>query len=169
MPLPVAHGLVGAGVVALSHPRPTSRHYLPLLAGAFFANCPDLDFILVWALSSGAWHRAFTHSLSFAVLTSMSALILWGRAQAGRVPAYGLAFMSHGLLDYMTTKEGGGVKLLWPFSDERMGLRWSGLSELPSRLPPMEVAKTALAECLIFAPLLLVLLLVRRQVEKTSF
>jgi membrane-bound metal-dependent hydrolase YbcI (DUF457 family) len=92
----------------------------------------------------------------------MLPLALWGRLRMRKAIAYGFAFMSHGLLDYVTTKEGGGVKLLWPFSNERLGLRLWGLSEIPSKLPPVEIIEAVLLEFIIFTPLLLAVLLMRR-------
>lgn len=46
MPLPLAHGLLGASLVAV-FPLSTKRYFMLLLTGAFFANLADLDFILV--------------------------------------------------------------------------------------------------------------------------
>jgi membrane-bound metal-dependent hydrolase YbcI (DUF457 family) len=80
MPLPVAHGLVGATVVMLVHaPAPVRRGW-PLLIGAALAVCPDLDYLV-------GSHRTYTHSL-------VSGL------------ACGLALTSHGLLDFAATEHG---------------------------------------------------------------
>jgi inner membrane protein len=165
MPLPLAHGLLGAGVVAavlprgfLSEPR---RLFAALLAGAFAANAADLDFLLVFALRSRAWHRGFTHSLSFALAVG-ALLVLWlGRDRLRQALAYGLAFASHALLDCATTKEGGGVELLWPFTSARFAPGWWGLSELPSRLPPADILRALAFELLLFAPPLLAVLFLR--------
>jgi membrane-bound metal-dependent hydrolase YbcI (DUF457 family) len=161
MPLPVAHGLVGAAVVAAFHPQPLGRKGLPLVVGALAANCADLDFVLVALTHSKSWHRGFTHSLAFSLLLTALGLALWGRARPRKVLTYGACYTSHGLLDYVTTKFGGGVKLLWPVSRERFGLRLWGLSELPSRLPPAEVLRWLGVEFLIFAPPLLLILWLR--------
>jgi membrane-bound metal-dependent hydrolase YbcI (DUF457 family) len=173
MPLPVAHGLIGATVVAALRPRskgaavsPRSslrRRYLPLLAGALIANAPDLDFVLVFALGSRAWHRGFTHSLAFALLVSLAFFLMLGRRRVRQAAAYGLAYASHALLDFASTKAGGGLELLWPFSADRFALRRFGLSELPSRLPPAEVLKSLCIEFALFAPLLLFVLWLRRR------
>jgi membrane-bound metal-dependent hydrolase YbcI (DUF457 family) len=168
MPLPVAHGLVGAGVVAALHPQPFRRGGLPLLVGAVLANCPDLDFGLVLLTHDRSWHRGFTHSLAFGLLLTVTALAAWGRTRLREVLAYGACYTSHGLLDYSTMKFGGGVELLWPLTRERYGLRLWSLSELPSRLPPAEVLRWLSVEFLIFAPPLLILLLLRRRHAKTS-
>lgn len=166
MPLPVAHGLLGASIVAALHPRPTRRYALPLLAGAFLANAADLDFLLVFALRSRAWHRGFTHSLLFALVVCLMFALFLGRRHLRLVATYGLAFASHGLLDYATTKEGGGVELLWPFSTDRLVCGLVGLSELPSRLPATQVVKSLLLEAALFTPLLVLLIACRKHVGK---
>ncbi|HEV2802085.1 MAG TPA: metal-dependent hydrolase [Pyrinomonadaceae bacterium] len=157
MPLPIAHALVGASVVAATYTRPRSpRYLLALIVGASLANAADLDFLLVIAFHSRAWHRGFTHSLVFAACVTLLFVFAfghWRRARDGA--AYGLAFASHCILDFLTTKEGGGVELLWPFSTDRFALSWAGLSELPSRLPPLTVLKWLAVEFALFAPLLL--------------
>ena len=169
MPLPFAHGLVGAGVVAALHPQPARRHFAPLVVGAFLANCADLDFALVALTHDRSYHRGFTHSLAFSLALCVVSLAGFGRARAREAFAYGLAYASHALLDYSTTKFGGGVQLLWPFSAERFGLGVVGLSELPSRLPPAAVLKYLLLELLIFAPLLASVLLLRRLLARAQF
>ena len=164
MPLPIAHGLTGAALVAALHPNPSSRRYrVALLAGALLANAADLDFALVWAFHSRAWHRAFTHSLFFAAVVGLLFVALKGRARLREALALGLAFLSHGALDWFTTREGGGVELLWPFSSERVMLGMWGLSEVPSRLPPSGILKALLVELLIFGPPFALVLLLRRR------
>jgi membrane-bound metal-dependent hydrolase YbcI (DUF457 family) len=166
MPLPVAHGLVGASLVAALHPKPTNRYSLPLLAGAFLANAADFDFLLVFGLHSKAWHRGFTHSITFAFIVCLIFALSLGRRRIRKAIAYGLAFASHGLLDYVTTKEGGGVELLWPFSSERLVFGWVGLSELPSRLPAAEIIKFLIVEFMLFTPLLLLTAGLRKYVSR---
>jgi inner membrane protein len=162
MPLPVSHGLIGAALAAAVLPRAsTRRERLRLVAAALIANAPDLDFILVFALGSRAWHRGFTHSLAFALVVGLALFLALGRRRARRAAAYALAFASHCLLDFATTKESPGLELLWPFSTDRLGLRWFGLSELPSRLPPAAVLKSLCLEFALFAPPLLAVLWLR--------
>ncbi len=163
MPLPLAHGLVGASVVAAICPQPMARRYFALLLiGALLANCPDLDFFLVVALRSRSWHRGFSHSFALAVVISSLFFVFSGNRYIKEAIACSLAFASHGVLDYITTKEGGGVELLWPFNSERLALGWFGLSELPSRLPAREILKALVLEFAIFTPTLLAVLLVRK-------
>ena len=168
MPLPIAHGLLGASVVAAVHPRPTKRFFIPLLAGALLANAADADFALVFILRSKSWHRGFTHSIAFALLVWLVFVLSLGLRRLRPAIAYGLAFASHGLLDYITTKVGGGVELLWPFSSARLVLGLVGLSEVPSRMPPVDVIKSVGLELLLFAPPLLLLLGARQYVRKRA-
>jgi membrane-bound metal-dependent hydrolase YbcI (DUF457 family) len=164
MPLPVAHGLLGASLVAAVLPRANPRrHALPLAAGAILANAADLDFLLVFGLHTRGWHRAFTHSFAFALLVWLLLFVLLGRRRARQAAAYGLAYASHAVLDFATTKLGGGVELLWPFTAERFALGLLGLSEIPSRVPPAGIVKYIVVEFLIFTPPFLALLLWRRR------
>jgi membrane-bound metal-dependent hydrolase YbcI (DUF457 family) len=159
---------VGAGVVAALHPEPLRRRGLPLLAGAALANCADLDFGLVVLTRDRTLHRAFSHSLAFGLLLALAALAAFGWKRRREVLAYGACYLSHGLLDFATTKLGGGVKLFWPFSQRRLGLRVWGLSELPSRLSPSAIAKTLALEFVLFVPPFLLLLALRVYLSKTA-
>jgi inner membrane protein len=163
MPLPVAHGLLGASIVAALHQKPTRIRYpLSLLAGALLANAADLDFLLVAGLHSKAWHRGFTHSTVFSLLICLLFLFMLRNGPIRNAMAYGLAFMSHGLLDYLTSKNGVGVELFWPFSKARFTLGWWGLSEVPSRLTWMEILDALAVETALFSLLFITILQLRR-------
>ncbi len=43
MPLPVAHGLLGASVIAIVHPLPTKRYFVPPAAASDVAKAADFD------------------------------------------------------------------------------------------------------------------------------
>lgn len=45
MPLSIAHGLVGASIVGLIHPKANLKYWKPFLIGFILANSPDLDLI----------------------------------------------------------------------------------------------------------------------------
>jgi membrane-bound metal-dependent hydrolase YbcI (DUF457 family) len=163
MPLPIAHSLVGASVVAFSRPRGSLKSDWPLLLfGAFLAISPDFDFLLIWSLHlRRGLHRGPTHSIFIALIVTGLMLIGTGFSHIRSVLACGAAFLSHGLLDFLTTKWGGGVKLLWPFSDERLKLGLVGFSEFPQGFNLMELVKSSLIELMAFAPILLAVLLMR--------
>ena len=72
MPLPVAHGLIGASIVAALLPLSRSRIAKPLLLGAVLGISPDLDYALNWfRISGGGWHHGFTHSIPFAFVVGL--------------------------------------------------------------------------------------------------
>jgi inner membrane protein len=146
----------------------SSRRALPLLFGALLANAADLDFVLVFALGSRAWHRGFTHSLVFALAVTLTLALSLGARRLREAAAYGLAFASHGVLDFLTSKDGGGVELLWPFAGERLRLGWWGLSEVPSRLPAAGVLRALAIEIALFAPPLLAVILLRKAAAKRA-
>ena len=132
------------------------------------ANAADLDFFLVFVLRTRGWHRGFSHSIAFALVVCMVLVLSLGKRRVREAVAYGLAYASHGILDYLTTKEGGGVELLWPFSSERFVFGWVGLSELPSRMPAIEVVKSLALEIALFAPLLVLTIGLRKYARKNE-
>ncbi len=166
MPSPIAHGFLGATIVAAALPNPANRYFRPLVLGALLANLADIDFLLVFAFHSKSWHRGFSHSIALALIVCLVFVVALGRRRIGEAVAYGLAFASHGILDYATAKEGGGVELLWPLSSDRLKFGWVGLSELPSRLPAIEIAKSLVVEFLIFMPLLVLVIFLRKYAWK---
>jgi len=139
---------------------------MSLLAGALIANAADLDFLLVAGLKSKAWHRGFTHSIVFAFLICLLFLLTPGREQFRNALGYGLAFTSHGLLDYVTAKNGGGVELLWPFSTSKFTLGWWGLSEVPSQMTTVEILEALALEAALFSLLFLSILVLRKTLVK---
>jgi membrane-bound metal-dependent hydrolase YbcI (DUF457 family) len=160
MPLPLAHGLVGATIVAAAHPE--GSRWKPLLTGAAIAIAPDLDFALIWGLHLRGVHRAFTHSLAFALVAALliTAAVGWRRRAA---LAYGLALASHGLLDFAAAKNASGVMLLWPFSTGRFKLGVFGFAEMSPGMPFAELVYWTAWEAAIFLPIFVVVLLLRRR------
>jgi hypothetical protein len=75
MPLPVAHGLIGAGVVAVIHP---SRKLSVLLVGALLAISPDFEYALNW-LRLYTWNSAFRSEMMFDLIRiSLLELLIFG-------------------------------------------------------------------------------------------
>lgn len=169
MPLPIAHSLLGASIVAAVLPTGFSaRQIKQLLAGAFLANLADFDFIAVFAFQSKEWHRGFTHSIVFAAFVGLLFVLYFGRQRVREAAAYGLAFASHCFLDFVTTKEGGGLELLFPLTNERFSGGWFGLSEVPSRLPIAAIIQALALEFVIFFSLLLLIIGVRKTFFKST-
>jgi len=120
MPLPIAHALMGASMVAAIRPHgPLKRDGKFLLLGAFLGVLPDFDYALSWArFGEKIWHHDFTHSILFAFLIGLVAAAVINHFSLRDVMAYFLATLSHSILDFLFT-ESRGVELFWPFSDER--------------------------------------------------
>ena len=170
MPLPVAHALVGASVVAAWQPKGAlSRDWKPLVYGAALAITPDLDLALLWSLGlSTSWHRSFTHSIAFAVAVGCLVAVAVGRSRIREAIAYGSALLSHGLLDFLATKKYPGVELFWPVSTHRFKLGLSGISEFGVRDYPLAAIiidwlKPCLTELVIFGPIFLAIILLKRR------
>jgi hypothetical protein len=67
VPLPVAHGLVGAGVVAALLPSAQPGRWKWLAFGALLGIAPDFDYALNWLhIGRGGWH----HGRHFEVIQS---------------------------------------------------------------------------------------------------
>ena len=162
MPLPFAHGLLGASIVGAIHPKPFDKYLLPAFIGGFLANVADFDFLLVFLFYSKEFHRGFTHSIFFSVLVGACFLLFLGRKKYREALAYSMAFASHFILDFITTKIGGGLEIYFPFSKERFGLGLIGLSEVPSKLSIYEIFLTIGLELIIFAPIFLIVYFLKK-------
>ena len=134
MPSSIAHALtaVAIGTVVLPRER-LSRLHLIAAAGAVML---DLDAIgRPFGLGDVGWlggHRAITHSIPFALTLALFTVLSRWRQQndlsRGRVlMVLAFAFMSHGLLDTLTSY-GEGVMLFAPFSLARISSPWQPIS-----------------------------------------
>ncbi len=169
MPLPIAHALVGASVVAALQPEPAaSPRYVQMMVGGLLANAADLDFLLVYAFDSKSWHRGFTHSFLFSFFVFVLCSLLVGRRRIKTAAAYGIAFASHAVLDFVTTKEGSGVQLFFPLYQERLSLGWWGLSEWPSKLTAWQIVWALALEVALFTPVLLAVMFMKGRSVPTN-
>lgn len=167
MPMPIAHGFLGASIVVAIYPQSfKTRYYLPVLTGAFLANSADFDFLLVFLTSYKSWHRGFTHSIVFSIVVGLLFSLYFGRTEWRKSLAFGLAYASHFILDFITTKIGGGMELFFPFAKERYGLRFFGLSEYPSKMSLSEILQALLIEFLIFSFMFLIIMTLRNKFRK---
>lgn len=184
MPMPVAHSLIGASLVALSRrdlflPKVFSKDrtraanlqtgWRAVLWGALLGTLPDIDLLLSWGLGWGVGvHGGYTHSILFALAIS-AALTLLRREVAWRPYAgYLGAALSHGLLDASTKDLFGGAALLSPWMEEKF--RWGILPNYAFYPNPAVQSWSAIAadawpycrrEFLLLAPLLIVILVVQ--------
>lgn len=105
-------------------------------AGIAAAMLPDAD-VLAFALhvpyADAFGHRGASHSLLFAGMLAMLALLLHRQLHAGRRQALAFVFacaLSHPLLDALTSG-GLGVALWWPWSDARLFAPWRPIRVSP--------------------------------------
>lgn len=171
MPLPVAHGLLAASVVVALRKPTQARRWKLLLIGVFLGISPDLDYALNFLrVGDGGWHHGFTHSIVFALFCGLIATAIAGERRLRNVILFTGATVSHTLLDLLIT-ESRGVALWWPFTDYRYKLRlpnpidytWSTTS-LSETI--VDLLRICLVELMIFGPLVVVVVLVKRLVAQ---
>lgn len=168
MPLPIAHGFLGAAIVAVIHPKIKKVISVPLFIGAFLANAPDFDFLFVILTKNKSWHRGFSHSILFSIIVFITIAAFLGKDRIRTAAAYGSAYFSHVVLDFIATKFGGGLELFWFFSSERFALRWRGLSEVPSKLSNFEILQAVGLELILFGTLFAALFLMRKYIFRQA-
>lgn len=118
--VPLAIGL-GLGKKRVSRPL--------LVAGLFASVFPDLDVLGAQfgiAFASEWGHRGFSHSIVFAILCGLLALLFSRQLQAGKLSAFlfiSICTLSHPLLDALSNG-GLGVALYWPFDNTRHFFQW---------------------------------------------
>jgi membrane-bound metal-dependent hydrolase YbcI (DUF457 family) len=157
MPLPIAHGLVGASLVALLHPSADLKNWKLTLWGFLLANSPDLDFAFALLFGWKNFHRGISHSLFFAFFIGVL-IFVFLRRQNWRIPlTYALAFLSHTLLDFVAASD-GAVRLLTPLDDGKYALGWFGFSELTRGLIISDMLRFSIIEALIFVPVFFIVL-----------
>jgi len=173
VPLPVAHGLIGAGVVAALRPSSEPGRWKWLALGAFLGIAPDFDFALnLLRRSRGGWHHGFTHSIPFALVVAVVGIIVLRQRNVRSFVIVCGAYVSHTLLDFMLT-ESRGVALWWPFTNQRYKLRlpnpidytWSDDSFSQAAV---DLLKISFIELLIFVPILLAVISVRKVADKRA-
>ncbi len=167
MPLPIAHGFLGAAIVAAIHPKINRIVSVPPLLGGFLANLADIDFVLSLSTGDKSWHRGFTHSFLISILVFVLIAIWLGRDRIRESIAYGLAYSSHLVLDYATS-DGGGPQLLWFFSYERFSVGIKSWSVVPSRLPVSEIVLAVLWEAAVFGVVYLFIYSMRHKVYRRN-
>ena len=110
-----------------------------MVAGLGASILPDADvlaFRLGIAYADSFGHRGVSHSLAFAIVVGLVAVMFANHLRTTRRIAFtyvALATVSHGLLD-MLTNGGLGVALLWPASLERYFFPWHGIEVSPLSL-----------------------------------
>lgn len=139
--------------------------------GAALAILPDFDYFFYKVLDLGeAWHRSFTHSIVFALVTGVLAAAFLRTRRPRMALGYSLATLSHPIIDIFTSKNTGGVELLWPFYNERIRFGLVNYYELIGRAPRpltdimIQFLTTSAVEFAVFAPIFLATLWINRSI-----
>jgi inner membrane protein len=99
------------------------------LVAAACAALPDIDYF-GWPVA----HRAITHSLAFAVVGAVAATFIffrgpqWVQQRSRLALVFGLALLSHGCLDALSTYS-FGIEFFAPFSQQRFRFPWTPLGD----------------------------------------
>jgi len=165
MPKFIAHALMGASIVAAIHPPVNLKRWGPLILGAVLAVSPDFDLIFEWILKIPDVHRGYSHSLIFSLIIGLLISGFTGKEQGKIAIAYSLAYLSHALLDFLTSTT-GGVKLFYPFSNNYYNLGLTNIFELPFGSNLTETFKWVSIETLFFLPILLIIIIIKKLVHK---
>ena len=141
MPSSIAHGLTAAAIGVALLPQKAPRRVW--IAGVLSATLLDIDAIgRPFQRGDIAWlggHRAFTHSLVFAMLLGITAA--WTISSRAETPRHRirvalfliLATAAHGILDAFTTY-GAGIAFFSPFLHERYRAAWRPLANLKTEI-----------------------------------
>jgi inner membrane protein len=130
MPTIISHVAVPLAIGLGLGRRKISEHLL--CAGVVASVIPDADVIgfkfgIEYASQFG--HRGFTHSICFALLLGLVALLAHKKLDCTRISAFlfvSFCAASHALLDALT--DGGlGVALFWPYDNARFFFPWTGI------------------------------------------
>lgn len=166
MPFPVAHALIGASVAAALD-RKSEARWKVLFLCALLGVSPDFDYLLnVMRIGRGGWHHGFTHSIAFALFAGALIALVFGWRSIHGFIVFSAAIASHTLLDYLMT-ESRGVSMWWPFTDRRYKFRgpnpidytWDDSSLWTTAADFLQIS---FIELIVFGPILLLVLLLRR-------
>lgn len=129
MPTPISHGAVGLAIGVWTAPPPAPPDTRVWVLAAACAALPDIDVLWSSGLpyASPFAHRALTHSILFAIVATIvitSAAFRHNRARLA--VTLGLALLSHGCLDAMSTYS-LGIAFFAPFSEHRFRFPWTPL------------------------------------------
>jgi inner membrane protein len=129
MALPIAHAAAGYLVQRAERRfsdgdrHPSRDGWRRVVLFMLIGNLPDFDFFIGFAAGfPGMCHRGFSHTVLAAVLFGIVAGAFarwrWQERFAPAAIAFGAAYASHLLLDWLTidSREPFGAQFLWPFS-----------------------------------------------------
>ncbi len=160
MPKLIAHALTGATIIVALNPKISVNNVFPIFIGVFLALSPDLDLLVEWLFGIPHFHRGLTHSFMFSLVVMFAISLLMNPLQERALVTYFLAYLSHPLLDLITSTT-GGVKILYPFSNKFYHLGLTSIFELPTGTNLSQVFAWIKVELLVFLPIFLLIVFIR--------
>ena len=173
MSFPVAHGLLGATVVAALTPDLSpKRDWGKLLLGAAVACLPDLDYFVLIKLFHlrQSWHRGPTHSITFALIVGALAALFVQGSYLRDAFTFWAAAASHGILDLFNRYD--PVEILWPVTraryafDVRPYYNYPRMRAEPAPLELASLAKVCLLEAAVFVPVFLLVVVIKLRASR---
>lgn len=173
MSFPVAHGLLGATVVAALTPDLSlKRDWGRLLLGAAVACLPDLDYFILIKLFhfQHSWHRGPTHSVTFALAVGTLAALLARGPFLRQALTFWAAAASHGILDLFNRYD--PVEILWPLTKTRYAFDvrpYYNYPQMRAERTPLELAsmaKVCLLEAAVFVPVFLLVVALKLRASR---
>lgn len=124
MPLPIAHAILGASIVAATREDISFRKdWRALLMGASLAVAPDFDLLFPWVFHFDQHvHGGPTHSILVGLMLGALGAMTLGEKKLKGCLGIALAALSHAALDLATKRAFGGAAVFWPFSNEKFKL-----------------------------------------------
>lgn len=117
MPTPIGHMLAGAAVGILMSSEKSVRR--GAFVGALAGVAADFDFVPGIVIGApGRFHHAATHSVTFALLAGLLAMLVAKNSRFHWAMLVSLAYASHLILDLVTFDDSAphGIPVLWPLS-----------------------------------------------------
>ncbi len=183
MPSPVGHSVIGLSIGLLyAWPRGSvagrwmetiKRHRFPLFLAVVLANLPDIDYVPgILTGDLNAYHQQITHTLGWILLVAGGTWMVWKYVQPTvglKEAAFILACLAGHLVADWLTDDGSypfGIMMWWPFSSDHT-IAPRHIFPSPQKADWGEVfdwhnARVMGIEFLITAPLILIVLIVKR-------
>jgi inner membrane protein len=136
MPTLITHPAVPLAAALLGGRKISGRLLVAGIIGSILPDADVIGFRLGIPYGHLMGHRGFSHSIAFALLLGLIAMLMARRLRTGRMAAFvfvSIATASHALLDALTSG-GLGVALLAPFSNERFFFPWRPIMVSPLSL-----------------------------------
>jgi inner membrane protein len=136
MPTIITHPALPLAAAMLGGRKVSGRLLTAGIVGSILPDADVIGFHLGIPYGHVMGHRGFSHSIAFALLIGLIAMLMARWLRSGRIAAFAFVFIatvSHGLLDALTSG-GLGIAFWAPFSNERFFFPWRPIMVSPLSL-----------------------------------